>query len=90
MIDKPTKILLAAIALGLWANAGISFFRPAAAVAAGYELSSISSYVSSIKSDVSSIKSEVSSARSDMASIKSGVSSLERITRGGCPNSKIC
>jgi hypothetical protein len=30
-MDRTTKILLAAIALGLWANAGVSALRPATA-----------------------------------------------------------
>ncbi len=30
-MDRTTKILLAAIALGLWANAGLSVLRPAGA-----------------------------------------------------------
>jgi hypothetical protein len=30
-MDRTTKILLAAIALGLWANAGVSVLRPAVA-----------------------------------------------------------
>ena len=30
-MDRPTKILLAAIALGLWANASVTMLRPAQA-----------------------------------------------------------
>jgi hypothetical protein len=30
-MDRTTKILLAAIAIGLWANAGVSALRPATA-----------------------------------------------------------
>lgn len=48
MIDRTSKVLLAIIALGLWANAGISFLRPAAAIAQIDELSRIRSDVSDL------------------------------------------
>jgi len=48
MIDRTGKILLALIALGLWANLGASVLRPAAAVAQIDELSRIRSDVSDL------------------------------------------
>jgi hypothetical protein len=56
-MDRTAKIILAAIAVGLWVNAGVSVFRPVAAIAQDYELSSIRSNVSSIESDVGRIAS---------------------------------
>ena len=55
MIDRTTKWLLAFIAIGLWANIGISIFRPTSAIAQIDELSGIASSVSSIEADVSAI-----------------------------------
>ena len=43
-MDRTTKILLAAIALGLWANAGVSALRPAAAQLGGIPSSHLSHY----------------------------------------------
>ena len=57
MTDRLTKILLAAIALGLWVNA----VRPVAVVADNALLSDIRSRLDSIRSDVGSINSNVSS-----------------------------
>jgi hypothetical protein len=51
-MDRTTKILLATIAIGLWANLGFSVFRPVAAVAQSYELSGIASNLSSIAGGV--------------------------------------
>jgi hypothetical protein len=48
MTDRTTKFLLAVIALGLWANLAVSLFRPMAAVAQSYELSSIRSDVADL------------------------------------------
>ena len=101
MTDRTTKILLAVIALGLWANVAASLFRPMAAVAQSYELSEIQHNVFLIQSDVSSIESNVSSIESDVSSIESDVSSIESkassiegevssIEGGTCTNSKIC
>jgi hypothetical protein len=43
-MDRTTKILLAAIALGLWANAGVSALRPATAQLGGLPGSHLSHY----------------------------------------------
>jgi hypothetical protein len=53
-MDRVTKLILAAIAAGLWANAITAFDRPAkAAVDYG---SSIDSHLSSIESDIGRIQ----------------------------------
>jgi hypothetical protein len=56
-MDRTTKILLAAIALGLWANAVMSVIRPAAAQVDGLTLSNISGELSSIAKDFKDIAS---------------------------------
>jgi hypothetical protein len=40
-MDRTTKVILAAIALGLWVNAGVFVFRPAPAVASNDALEGI-------------------------------------------------
>jgi hypothetical protein len=57
MIDRTTKIIMAAIAFGLWANAAISLFGPARADAQNSGLRAISSNVVSIGFDLSKIAS---------------------------------
>ena len=34
-MDKTTKIILAAVALGLWLNAGVALFKPTPVIAQG-------------------------------------------------------
>lgn len=41
MIDRTSKIILVAIALGLWANVSILVFRPIPAIAQNADLSDI-------------------------------------------------
>ena len=48
MIARSSKVLLVIIAVGLWANAGISLFRLATAIAQIDELSRIRSDVSDL------------------------------------------
>ncbi|SEF12823.1 hypothetical protein SAMN05444161_8832 [Rhizobiales bacterium GAS191] len=50
MIDRSTKILLTAIAVGLWANLAVGFFRPAPAIAQVSELSGIATDLRGISS----------------------------------------
>lgn len=64
--DKSTKLLLAAIAIGLWLNVMNPWLRPVPAEAQTEILSSILRAVRSIQSDVSSIKSDVSSIASGL------------------------
>ena len=80
MTDRATKLLLAVIALGLWANVATALFLPMAAVAQSDELSEI-------KSDVSSIESSVFSIEGNVSNIEGHVG---RIPHGTCTNSKIC
>jgi hypothetical protein len=51
-MDRMTKILLAAIAIGLWANLGLSLFRPVTAVAQDYALTGIANNLSAIANGV--------------------------------------
>jgi hypothetical protein len=48
MSDRTTKILLAAIAVGLWANLAYGLLRPISAAAQSQELSSIAFNLSAI------------------------------------------
>ena len=48
-MDKTTKLLLAAIAAGLWFNICLTLFGPISATAQSGELSTISSNVSSLE-----------------------------------------
>jgi hypothetical protein len=48
MFDRTTKLLLAAIAIGVWANLFAPLFKPAEAIAQSGELSSINGYVGAI------------------------------------------
>lgn len=52
MTDRTTKILLAIIALGLWANAMSLFIRPNRVIAQDNVFSSIDSHLSRIDHDV--------------------------------------
>ncbi len=53
-MDRSTKLILAAIAAGLWANAGVLVLRPSPAAAQDEHLSSIAYAISSIASGVCS------------------------------------
>ena len=90
MNDRMTKILLLAIALGLWANALVPLIRPTAAAAQNRSdtvLLSIDRHLNNIESDVSSIRSDVSSIETDASTIKGDVSS---IGDGTCTNDHLC
>jgi len=52
-MDKTTKIILAAIALGLWANAGVSMLRPAIAQTLDQRI--MQNYVEKIEKNLYSI-----------------------------------
>ena len=81
MIDKLTKLLLAAIAAALWTIAMNPWLRPMPVAAQGeIDLSNVEAYLSNIESGISSTQSDVSSIESY----------LGRIQRGTCLNSKIC
>ena len=56
MTDRTTKVLLLAIAVGLWAHLGTEWFRPVVVQAqVGFDDSRIVRELRSIQSDVSSI-----------------------------------
>ena len=52
MADRTTKIILAAIALGLWANVALPLLRPTPARAADYEVTEILNAVNNIANGV--------------------------------------
>ena len=54
-MDRTAKIILVAIAFGLWANVGVSPFRSGAAIAQSFELLRIRTDVSSINRSLSQI-----------------------------------
>jgi hypothetical protein len=56
MTDRTSKILLAAIALGLWANAVVSLIKPQAVIAQDSQLSSIDDHLSRIDHDVHNLE----------------------------------
>jgi hypothetical protein len=55
MIDRTTKILLAAIAFGLWANAGVPLLRATPAYANDQTEQSMLGHLQSIKDDIKSL-----------------------------------
>jgi hypothetical protein len=74
MIDRTTKILLAAIAAGLWAHVAVWQLRPAIAQENfGYALMPLEDTIGCLEIQVGGIKNHIW----DIAS-------------GGCSNSKIC
>jgi hypothetical protein len=56
MSDRTTRIILAAIATGLWANAVGTWFRPAPAVAQHYVIRSMDNHLASIDNDIGRIQ----------------------------------
>jgi len=76
MIDRTTKLILIAIAGGLWANALIPIMAPKAAHAQDDN----SDAITSMASDISDISSDVSDIKSDVSDIAGGT----------CTNDNIC
>lgn len=88
MIDRWTKLLLLAIALGLWVNVATTMLQPHGVSAQDrIDLSNVESRLSSIRSDLSSIQSDASSIRSEIGNIERDVDDIED---GTCTNKKIC
>jgi hypothetical protein len=97
MSDRITKILLGAIALGLWANLFIPLVRPISAIAqyqGDYLLKSIDSHLTSIENDLDrAIATQyrsayfLESADSRLSSIDSNMGKLQG---GSCSNVKLC
>jgi hypothetical protein len=85
MTDRTTKVLLALIALGLWANFAVDVFRPATASA--QDVSGIERKLSGIERDLSSIASSLARIGTDVTSIERNVDNLED---GTCRNKKLC
>lgn len=83
MADKTTKLLLAVIALGVWANLVI-LFRPARSVSSSAEvLSSIDIHLSEIEESTKA----VDQLKEDIDTLKDDVSA---IAVGGCANGSLC
>jgi hypothetical protein len=56
MSDRTTKLLLATIALGLWANLAVFLFRPVVALAQRDDATMILSHVSTIEDELEQIQ----------------------------------
>ena len=74
MIDRSTKIILAVIAAGLWANFGLSLLTPSKALAESDLLGGL-------------VRNYAASAGSDFSLIKKAILS---IADGTCANKKLC
>ena len=80
MINRTTRALLLAIALGLWANVVSGWLRPTIVSAGAQDVADLYSVMSNVDSTLSSIQSDVSGMET----------ALGRIQRGACSNDKIC
>jgi hypothetical protein len=78
MIDRTTKIILAAIALGLWANASVSVLRPAKAGDRDLLL---------VTDNLLLVNDNLSRLMKSVATVGVSVFSIEL---GSCSNKKIC
>jgi hypothetical protein len=97
MSDRITKILLGAIALGLWANLLIPLVRPISAIAQyqnDFLLNSIDSHLTGIENDLgkaSKVQYQsaliLQSADTRLSSIDSNIGKLQV---GSCANVKLC
>lgn len=86
--DKTMKILLAAIAVGLWMNVLSPWIQPAPAWAdANSDIRRISSMMPSIKSDLGKVIRELGKISINLTSLHN---ELTGVSRGGCANPKIC
>lgn len=80
MNDRAIRILLLAIAIGLWVNF-LGFLIPASAQPSqGYTLQSVYSRLLAIQSDLAELKREVDEMRNNLVEIQTG----------RCTNPKIC
>jgi hydrogenase/urease accessory protein HupE len=59
MIDRTSKIILAVIAVGLWANVATTIFAPTLAVAQSFELGQILNITRQIQGHLSGIYSGI-------------------------------
>ena len=84
MIDRGTKLLLAAIALGLWVNAIGNWFQPVAVEAQSER------YLRNIQSSLRSIESDVSFMSVGVLGTGSVESDVSAIANGLCINNRIC
>jgi hypothetical protein len=82
-----TKILLTAIAIGLWANLGLSIFRPTPAVAYGDNCANAVSLMDGVSRDVDRVLGTVDGMRREIDGMRSSLTSIES---GSCSNYKIC
>jgi len=88
MADKTTKILLGAIALGLWLNAVLPLFKPSvsSAQADWPYLTSIDKSLNSLDRHLSRIDTAVEKVQA----IADAVEKVQAIADGTCPNKQIC
>lgn len=76
-MDRTSKIILAAIALGLWANIAIHFFEPKALVA---QSTTEEGYLALIYNRLGTIQDDVHSLEQDVHSVAGGI----------CLNKNLC
>lgn len=94
-MDRTTKALLFAIALGLWANAATDWLRPVPVSAqqsdpilAG-EIRNMSSKLADLR-QLQSIDNKLSSLSTIDSNLSAAAADLARIQRGQCSNEKLC
>lgn len=80
MSDRIARILLFAIAIGLWGNLLASLIPASAQPSQGYTLQSVYSRALAIQSDLAELKREVDEIKNNLVEIQTG----------RCTNSKIC
>ncbi len=82
--DSATKILLAAIAIGLWANVLNPWLAPTPAAAGPFD------DLGAIKASVAAIEKEIVQLRSVDSALASIKAELATLAAGSCGNAKIC
>ena len=92
MIDRSTKALMFAIAVGLWANLATAWLQPT--VAHAQTDPNLLSLVSRIEMSVNALSTGLSRIESTMNPLSTGLSGIESnvsaMSVGKCANPKIC
>jgi hypothetical protein len=86
-MDSTTKLLLAAIALGLWANAAVMLFKP---FPTQKDIADTSTAVISMERHLHSIEFDVSQTIHPLIVMEGNLTALGDIARGTCHNRKVC
>jgi len=97
MSDRITKVLLGAIALGLWTNLLIPLVRPISAIAQyqnDFLLKSIDGHLTSIENDLEKASSAQRQNAFILGSVDARLSSIDgnigKLQGGSCANAKLC